>query len=67
MISYLQRQQMSLLLNRKHKKMSTVKTVTPEKEESSSLLDNVKETSAATPPMFDLQNERTLEAIPAVT
>ncbi|CAH2098063.1 unnamed protein product [Euphydryas editha] len=41
--------------------------VTPEREESPSLLDTVEETLVATPPMFDLQEEKTLEETPAVT
>ncbi|CAH2101820.1 unnamed protein product [Euphydryas editha] len=41
--------------------------VTPEREESPSLLDTVEEKLVATPPMFDLQEEKTLEETPAVT
>ncbi|CAH2087023.1 unnamed protein product [Euphydryas editha] len=40
---------------------------TPEREESPSLLDTVEETLVNTPPMFDLQGEKTLEETPAVT
>ncbi|CAH2109129.1 unnamed protein product, partial [Euphydryas editha] len=40
---------------------------TPERQESPSLLDTVEETLVATPPIFDLQEEKTLGETPAVT